>query len=301
MTIETVETRFLALFDLFQLVEIAGLVLLMLAVTETLWDLVTGSRSSLRETGANTVIAIVNALLERTVFGLVFVVGLAVTEAFASTRLPMTWWSWVAAVLLADFLYYWMHRAEHRIRILWAYHSVHHSSPEFNLTTALRLAWIEGVFEWVFFAPMVLLGFDLVQTVGAIVIVVAYQGWIHTEKIGRLGPLEKILNTPSAHRVHHACNRQYLDKNYGGILIIWDRMFGTYEPEDEQPIYGITVPVGSSNPFWINIVEYVRIFRELGRVRSLKKAYRTLTFMGVDAADRTGTGDGLNGKEQSNG
>jgi len=275
-----IDSRFLEIGNLFQVVEILGLVLLMLAVTETVWDFFRGNRSSLKETGANAAIAIGNALLERTVFGLVFVTMLVVTEAFAFARLPMTWWSWVAAVLMADFLYYWMHRAEHRIRILWAYHSVHHSSPEFNLTTSLRLAWIEGLFEWVFFAPMILIGFDLVQTVGAIVIVVAYQGWIHTEKIRRLGFLEKILNTPSAHRVHHASNPQYLDKNYSGILIIWDRMFGTYEAEKEAPVYGITVPVGSSNPFWINCVEYARIFKELCKARSLKKAFRAMTYMG---------------------
>ena len=175
-------------------------------------------------------------------------------------------------MLHADFTYYWMHRWEHEIRILWAHHSVHHSSPEFNLTTALRLAWIEGLIEWIFFVPMIVIGFDVAQTIIALAIGLAYQTWIHTEKIGRLGWLDKVLNTPSVHRVHHGANPSYLDKNYGGILIVWDRMFGTYQPEDQPVVYGLTKPIGTSNPITINFFEYAQIIKDLRRSRSWYEA-----------------------------
>ena len=154
-----------------------------------------------------------------------FILGLFVVEPFAPFSIPFTWWSWIAAVLVADLTYYWMHRIEHEVSFFWAYHSVHHSSPEFNLTTGLRLAWIEGLIEWLFFIPMIMMGFEVTQTIIAISIVVAYQTWIHTEKIDKLGWADRIFNTPSVHRVHHGSNAKYIDKNYGGILMVWDRMF----------------------------------------------------------------------------
>jgi len=271
--VDPVEAQFNAFSGTFEIFTIAGLVFLLAVAIETLWDVVTGKRPRLGETASNSVIALVSFVLELTAFGLVFVIGLIIVTPFALFEIPYTWWSWVLAVLLADFTYYWMHRIEHEVRILWAYHSVHHSSPEFNFSTALRLAWIESLFEWVFFVPMILAGFDLVQTIIAIFVVVAYQNWIHTQKVGKLGWLDRVFNTPSVHRVHHGCNANYLDKNYGGILIIWDRLFGTYEPEGEKVIYGITEPVNSINPLVINFCEYWRIAKDVMGSKTVGEAF----------------------------
>lgn len=265
----SIETAFAEYANVFGILEIISLAFLMAIVSETVWDFITGARKKLGETFANYVIQIVNTLLERTVFGLAFVLGLVLVSPFALFTIEHTWWSWILAILVADFFYYWMHRLEHEIRIFWAHHSVHHSSPEFNLTTALRLSWVEGAIEWIFFVPMILLGFDVVQTVIAIAGIVLYQTWLHTEKIGKLGFLDKIFNTPSVHRVHHGSNAQYIDKNYGGLLIIWDRMFGTYETEGEKVIYGITEPLETSNPITINFKEYLDIFRDIQKSKSL--------------------------------
>lgn len=282
--------RFAELGGLFQILEIIGLVFLLLIGSETLWDIFSGYRRSLKETGANIAITVVSALLERSAYGLVFVVMLILSEAMAITHLPMTWWSWIAALVVADLTYYWMHRIEHRVRVLWTYHSVHHSSPEFNLTTALRLAWIEGLIEWVFFVPMILIGFDAVQTIAALAIVVAYQTWIHTEKVGSLGWADKVFNTPSNHRVHHAKNPRYIDTNYGGILILWDRLFGTYQQESDPPVYGITEPVNSSNPLVINFRDTLRLVTDLARSGSAKIALKLL-FMPPGWAPRKDASD----------
>ncbi len=269
---DTTDLRFEQYAAAFEILGYIGTFFLALTVAETLWDLYSSQRKGWKESAANFAIALVNSLLERTAFGLVFVVGLLITEPFAFLSLPHNWITWLLALIVADFTYYWMHRFEHEIRFFWAYHSVHHSSPEYNLTTAMRLAWIEGLFEWLFFIPMILIGFDVVQTIISLFIVVIYQTWIHTEKIGKLGILDKIFNTPSVHRVHHGSNEQYLDKNYGGILIIWDRVFGTFQAEEEKVIYGITTPLGTSNPLTINVKEYADIFKDArhsGKMKNL--------------------------------
>jgi len=162
-----IEQRFVGYETTFAALELIGAFFLVLIVSETLWDLITRQRGNARETLANFAIGIVNLLLERTAFGLVFVLGLFWAQSLTSQKISLTWWSWALAALAADFTYYWMHRWEHEVRILWALHSVHHSSPEYNLTTSLRLAWIEGLVEWLFFVPMVLIGFDAVQVIAA--------------------------------------------------------------------------------------------------------------------------------------
>ncbi len=266
--------RFEAYDGLFSGLELVGVGFLVLAAVETVWDFVAKRRKGIGETAANTLIVVGNDLLERTSYGLIFIIALFLAEPLALIEIPHTWWSWLLAILAADLCYYWMHRWEHEVRILWAYHSVHHSSPEFNLTTAFRLAWVEGLVEWAFFVPMILVGFDVVQTIAAIGIVVAYQSWIHTEKVGKLGWLDKIFNTPSNHRVHHAKNRKYLDRNYGGILILWDRLFGTYQVEEEKVAYGVHPAVGSVNPLIINFHEFWRIARDVVAAKSWSDAFR---------------------------
>ncbi|MET1412725.1 sterol desaturase family protein [Roseibium sp. HPY-6] len=273
---DNIEARLSLADPVFAAVEMIGLVFLLLLVSETAWDVFSGYRKSLRETGANILISIVNNVLERLAFGAIFVVGIFAAEYLAIATIPLSWWSWPLAVLLADLTYYWMHRCEHRVRLLWTYHSVHHSSPEFNFSTALRLAWIEALFTWIFFVPMVMIGFDPAQVIAAFAVVIAYQSWIHTEKLGKLGFLDGVLNTPSNHRVHHGRNSIYLDKNYGGILIVWDRFFGTYEPETEQVLYGITEPVMSSNPFIINFRETTLLLKDVLRPGPLKSRLATI-------------------------
>ena len=269
---DDLERQFAEFTGMLTILEIAGLIFLLALVSETVWDFASGTRKKGWETLANFVIGVVNVLLERTIYGLVFVVGLYLMQPFALFSIPSTWWTWILAVLAADFTYYWMHRWEHETRILWSFHSVHHSSPEFNFTTALRLAWLEGLIEWIFFLPMLLIGFSVVQTIIALSIVVAYQSWIHTEKVGRLGWLDGIFNTPSVHRVHHGSNDAYLDKNYGGLLILWDRLFGTYQKEEQTVVFGIKSPLGTSNPFVINFREPFSIIADVWHAKSAREA-----------------------------
>ena len=257
------DTRILEYSDFFTVVAVIGVIFYVLTMIETIFDLSTKRRLGWRETIANISIEIGNRLLDNTVIGAIFIIGFLTAEEFAFSEIPVTWWSWIVALICVDFTYYWMHRIEHERRILWAVHSVHHSSQEYNLTTAQRLSWLESLYEWIFFIPLLLIGFDALQVLASLLTVVIYQTWIHTEKIGRLGWLDGIFNTPSVHRVHHAINAIYLDKNYGGILIIWDRIFGTYQIEIEQPVYGITNQLGSSNPLTINFHEFSSIYKDI--------------------------------------
>lgn len=178
-------------------------------------------------------------------------------------RIPILWWTLPLMLLAQDFFYYWSHRGHHVIRILWACHVVHHSSKKFNLTTALRQPWTTWT-VWPFYVPMIALGVHpaaIAFTSGANLV---YQFWVHTERVGKLPrPIEFVLNTPSHHRVHHASQGGYLDRNYGGILIIWDRMFGSFVAETERPVYGLTKNVESFNPLWVATHEYAAIARDL--------------------------------------
>ncbi|MGZ3417153.1 MAG: sterol desaturase family protein [Polyangiales bacterium] len=169
--------------------------------------------------------------------------------------------SWVALILLVDLAYYWFHRASHRVGFLWAIHAVHHQSEEYNLTTALRQPWLEGIVAWPFYLPIALFGFPLEAFVVAVTVDQVYQFWIHTRTIGKLGPIEGFLNTPSAHRVHHGIDPEYVDKNYGGILIVWDRMFGSYTPEVHEPTYGTVQPLASFSPLRANLEGWGKMLR----------------------------------------
>ncbi len=165
---------------------------------------------------------------------------------------------WLAALVAFDFCYYWAHRCGHEISILWAAHSVHHQSEDYNLSTALRQTSTGFLFTWIFYLPLFLAGLplEIVATVNAIDLI--YQFWVHTQHIGRLGWLDRVFVTPSNHRVHHAQNEIYIDRNYGGILILWDRLFGTFQEErdDEPVVFGVRKPLASWNPFWANLQVY---------------------------------------------
>ncbi len=181
-----------------------------------------------------------------------FFLYLFLYEHFRLFSIPVNGWSWLLLFIGVDFFYYWFHRLSHEVNALWAAHVVHHQSEEYNLSVALRQSWFQGIFSTIFYLPLAWLGFDPVQFVTVSSFNTLYQFWIHTRLIGKLGPLEWVLNTPSHHRVHHGSDPQYLDKNHGGTLIIWDRLFGTFCEEREEPVYGITTPLASWNPFWAN-------------------------------------------------
>jgi sterol desaturase/sphingolipid hydroxylase (fatty acid hydroxylase superfamily) len=184
--------------------------------------------------------------------------------ALTPLRVPVHWWTTVPLMLLAqDFLYYWEHRSTHRVRFLWAQHVVHHSSRAFNLSTALRQPWTDLTFG-VFYIPLVLCGVSPAAIAFCSSANLVYQFWIHTERIQRLpAPFEFVLNTPSHHRIHHASQGGYLDRNFAGILIVWDRLFRTFTPEAELPIYGLTKNISTYNPLRVATHEYVSLAQDL--------------------------------------
>ncbi|MGW9044237.1 sterol desaturase family protein [Streptomyces lydicus] len=178
-------------------------------------------------------------------------------------RIPVLWWTLPLMLLAQDFFYYWSHRGHHVIRVLWACHVVHHSSKKFNLTTALRQPWTTWT-VWPFYLPMIALGVHpaaIAFTSGANLV---YQFWVHTERVGKLPrPVEFLFNTPSHHRVHHASQGGYLDRNFGGILIVWDRVFGSFVAETERPVYGLTKNINTFNPLRVATHEYAAIARDV--------------------------------------
>ena len=180
-------------------------------------------------------------------------------EHLALFTLPEnSWWVGVGALLLYDFSYYWLHRCGHEVNILWAAHVVHHQSERYNLSTALRQTGSGVLLSWLFYLPLAVLGVPLKVFVIVALIDLLYQFWVHTEQIGRLGWFDRVFCSPSNHRAHHAVNDRYLDRNYGGILILWDRLFGTFVEEDDNdpPVYGTRSPLRSWNPLWANAEVY---------------------------------------------
>jgi sterol desaturase/sphingolipid hydroxylase (fatty acid hydroxylase superfamily) len=169
---------------------------------------------------------------------------------------------WLIAFVVVDLAYYWWHRLSHEVNVLWAVHVVHHQSEDYNLAVALRQAIGSSFTSLPFYLPLVLLGVPTVVYATVSAFSTLYQFWIHTELIGKLGPLELFLNTPSHHRVHHAVNPRYLDRNYGATLIVWDRLFGTFAEEHEAPIYGTVKPLGSFNPVWAQVAYWVELWRK---------------------------------------
>ena len=183
------------------------------------------------------------------------------------------WWAWVLILFADDFTFYWHHRLSHEVRILWAAHVNHHSSTTLNLATALRQSWGEQFYKYIWWIWMPLVGFNPLMMLMMMSFSLIYQYWVHTELIKRLPRwYEFIFNTPSHHRVHHASNIRYLDQNHAGILIIWDRMFGTFSPEmdNEKPIYGITKNINTYNLFKIAGHEFVDVYHDVKRAPTFK-------------------------------
>ncbi len=239
-------------------------------------------RTRLKETLAN-VSPVVPALLTT---GIAFALWLPVFDALHGAlgwTLPTSWATALLAVVAADFVYYWEHRIEHRVRGLWAlYHSVHHSSPVFEQSTAYRISFVDSFVTPVFFLPMVLLGFSAEVTLVALGVVIAYQTWIHTELVRRMPRwFEAVFNTASHHRVHHGSTPGTLDRNYGGLLIVWDKWFGTFAAEIATPAtseglrprYGLTKPIASANPVDVHLCELRRLAADIGRAPSWRERW----------------------------
>ncbi len=195
---------------------------------------------------------------------IVIVVFTYIWEHYRITTIPFVWWSWVLILFLEDFAYYWSHRIGHRSRFFWASHVIHHSSQEYNLSTALRQTWTGSFFSFIFWIWIAFLGFHPVMILAQMSISLLYQYWIHTELINKMPRwFEWFFNTPSHHRVHHGNNPLYLDRNHAGILIIWDRLFGTFQPElkEEKVIYGLTTNIDTYNPLRIAFAEWIALFK----------------------------------------
>ena len=197
---------------------------------------------------------------------LAFGIYAAVYAAFAIWELPTEeWWTWALAIVAYDFCYYWNHRLGHESAIFWASHVVHHQSQEYNLSTALRQTSSGALLGWLFYLPMAIIGFPPQVFIVAAIVDLLYQYWIHTEQVGKLGWFDRWFASPSNHRVHHAVNDRYLDRNYGGIFMVWDRMFGTFVEEDEKCVYGTRAPLESWDPLWANVEVYADLARKSWR------------------------------------
>ncbi len=223
--------------------------------------------SSLSIGGLSQITGFYSAAVVILLYGLVF-------RSLAITELPSDDWRvWVAAVLAYDFLYYWKHRCGHEIAILWASHVTHHSSEHYNLTTALRQSSTDFLLGWILYLPMALLGFPTAIFIAAGLINLLYQYWIHTRHIGRLGWFDRIFASPSNHRVHHGQNDYCLDRNYGGILMLWDHLFGSFaaEREDEPIVYGIRGQLASYDPLLANLHVYGDLARQTLRAQNWRE------------------------------
>lgn len=186
-------------------------------------------------------------------------------ENYRLFTIPVTWWSFILIFFADDFSYYWFHRISHESRLFWASHVVHHSSEHYNLSTALRQTWSGGFYSFIFWLWMPLIGFHPGMILLQMSISLLYQFWIHTEAINKLPKwFEAVMNTPSHHRVHHGSNPIYLDRNHAGILIIWDKLFGTFQPEleKEKVTYGLVKNINTFNPIKIAFIEWINMFKD---------------------------------------
>jgi sterol desaturase/sphingolipid hydroxylase (fatty acid hydroxylase superfamily) len=191
-------------------------------------------------------------------------------------KMPHTWWSYLSCFIILDLCRYWAHRISHEQRFWWATHVTHHSSEFLNWSTSMRVSWTQQI-KIVFFIPIPILGFDPIIFLVCHQIAVIYQFWVHTEIIPKLPKIiEYIFVTPSHHRVHHAKNKIYLDKNYGSTFIIWDRIFNTFQEEEEKPSYGITKPINSYNPIYLNFHEWMDIYRDVKNSKTWKERFNNI-------------------------
>jgi sterol desaturase/sphingolipid hydroxylase (fatty acid hydroxylase superfamily) len=224
-----------------------------------------------RDTRTNMIMGIGSLIVNATA-RIGALIGYAALYALTPLRLDAhRWYTWVFALLIVDVIWYSYHRASHRVRLMWAAHQAHHNSQRFNYSTAVRQKW-NPWFELLFWVPLPLMGMPPWLIFTSFSINLMFQFLVHTERIGRLpAPIEYVFNTPSHHRVHHASDSDYLDKNYAGILIIWDRLFGTYADETHRPTYGLTTNIDSYNPFRLQYYEYASIARDVRSSRTWRE------------------------------
>ncbi|WP_394805229.1 sterol desaturase family protein [Kordiimonas aquimaris] len=259
--------------DWFYIVSFAflGFELLRLAVKKMLsWNMI-------GDTVSNFLTQVGFIIIAFAIFGVGIGLQFYMFEYWSITQLPINGWTIVAGIIFADFIYYWEHRFEHRNSLGWSTHAVHHSSPYFNISVAYRFGPIDSLFPIAFFLPMVVLGFHPAVVLFGEAFVLLYQTFLHTETIGKLSrPIEAVFNTPAHHRVHHGSNPQYLDKNYGGMLIIWDRMFGTFEEEKEKVVYGLTEQIMSVNPFKVFFCGFIWLAKRIARTPGFTNKMKAL-------------------------
>ncbi|MDQ8016354.1 MAG: lysoplasmalogenase family protein [Bordetella sp.] len=210
--------------------------------------------------------AVLTGLLRIGIYTAVYA-SLALVPHEAAQTFWTTWYGWLLALVFYDFCYYWLHRMGHEVAVLWAAHVVHHQSQHYNLSTALRQTSSGALLGWVFYLPMALAGVPPLVFGVVALIDLLYQFWVHTEQVGKLGWFDRWFCSPSNHRVHHAVNDRYLDRNYGGILVVWDRLFGTFREEDERCVYGTRSPLASWDPLWANAEVYAGLARDAWHAR----------------------------------
>ena len=254
-------------------IQIAAIPLILLVVLEWVFTIIQkkdyyNSLDTLSATFIGLVNVGLSALLKIGIFGVILFFYNIIPWS-----IPTHWWTYVLCIIALDFFRYWSHRLTHVNRFWWATHVTHHNSEKYNLSVAFRLGWTQHI-KFIFFIPVILMGFNPVVFFICHQVEVLYQFWVHTEYIRKLpAPIEYIFVTPAHHRVHHSRNAKYLDKNFGSTLIIWDRIFGTFQKEEEPADYGITTPVNSYNPITLNFHEWKDIFIDVVKSRSLKEAY----------------------------
>lgn len=194
-------------------------------------------------------------------------------DAFAVFEIPATFWVWIILLLATDLVWYWYHRLSHEINLFWAAHIVHHQSEDFNYTVSARITIIQAFLRNAFWCILPLLGFHPAMVISILVIHGTYSFFTHTQVIGKLGWFEHVLITPSHHRVHHASNEKYLNKNYGDLFIFWDKLFGTFQREEEQPDYGLTHPLKSYSFMWQHFHYFMEMFAAFRKAETLKKKF----------------------------
>lgn len=272
MTYETLEQLGTNIDEIFFLI---GAAILLIEIIKGVFTRTMGGRNFL-DMVANVSTQIPFLLVETALLVTAYLAYEVVSETYVSWVFPMSIPVILIGVLVCDFTYYWEHRIAHEVRLLWTQHAVHHSSRHMNITTGVRFGPAEGVWSAICHFPLILIGFPPEVVFFGLLAVQAYQTWIHTELVGKLGIIDGVLNTPANHRVHHACDAKYIDKNYGGILIIWDRMFGTYQREEETPRYGLVRDFDSVNPLKVWFSELPGLFRDLMKSRNIGDAWSCL-------------------------
>ena len=216
-----------------------------------------------KDAGTSIAMGLGNVAIGLFTKGVVLSVFYFVYNFYHLFEITFVWWTWILLLFAEDFCYYWFHRISHESRLFWASHVVHHSSKKYNLSTALRQTWSGSFYTFIFWLPLILIGFHPIMVLVQMSISLIYQYWIHTEMIDKMPKwFEAIFNTPSHHRVHHATNPQYLDRNHAGIFIIWDRLFGSFEPEVEKPIYGLVANIETYNPIKVAFIEWYYLLKD---------------------------------------